>query len=122
MQIALALASANCYKLSVATNKQSSKHMYKLSFTATTQNAAAASTTAKQLQALFNNKFNVTCVLQSNNYYAITVQRTHKRYNKAVAKFNNTVQQFCNTVQQHICTEDNPVSCYVLCKEGHAVY
>lgn len=97
--------------------------MYTLSYAVTTQCAAAAAAAAQQLQALFNSsKYTVACVLQANNYFDVSVQRTYKSYNKAVAKFDNTVQQFCNTVEQHIDTDLNPVSCYVLCAEGDAVY
>ena len=95
--------------------------MYKLQHAVTTTTQAQAQAMLAAMQTQFANNYKVKCVLQSNNYYCITVTRKFAKYAKAVKHFNKTVQQFCNTAAQHVCTEDHVPSCYVLHKQA-AVY
>ena len=96
--------------------------MYKMQHAITLTNATHANAMFANMQTQFaNTKCKVKIVLQSNNFYCITVTRKFKSYKKAVKQFNKTVQQFCNTAAQHTCTEDHVPSCYVL-HNKQAVY
>jgi hypothetical protein len=95
--------------------------MYKLQHSVTANTQAQAQAMLAQMQAQFKS-YKLKIVLQSNNYYAITLARKFNSYNKAVQHFNSTVQQFCNIAAAHVDVEEHTPSCYVINAEGHAVY
>jgi hypothetical protein len=116
------------YKVCVASKQRARcaliakcKQMYKLQHTVTANTQAQAQAMLAQMQTVFT-QYKLKIVLQSNNYYAITLKRKFNSYNKAVKHFNKTVQQFCNIAAQHVDNEDHVPSCYVINAEGDAVY